>query len=163
MSVGEDGAMGAKRSGFGIRAPQDALAGVFLILVGVLALVLGSDLPMGTLRAMGAGMLPRSLATMLVGAGGLLVVFACLKDGAGLERWHLRGPIFILGSVAVFALTIRTLGLAFAGPAAMLVASFAADDVRWKEAIIFAVAMTAFCIILFKVLLGLPIPVVAFL
>ena len=28
---------------------------------------------------------------------------------------------------------------------------------------VFAVAMTAFCIILFKVLLGLPIPVIAFL
>jgi type I restriction enzyme S subunit len=53
--------------------------------------------------------------------------------------------------------------IAFAGPLAMLVSCFAADDVRWKEAIIFAVAMTAFCIILFKVLLGLPIPVIAFL
>jgi len=132
--------------------------------VGVLALVLGADLPMGTLRAMGAGMLPKSLATMLVGAGGLLVVFAFLTDGAGLERWHLRGPIFIVGSVAVFALTIRTLGLdpARARPRCS-VSSFAADDVRWKEAIIFSVAMAAFCILLFKVLLGLPIPVVAFL
>ncbi|MFZ4533301.1 MAG: tripartite tricarboxylate transporter TctB family protein [Alsobacter sp.] len=163
MSLGEDGAVGAKRSGIGIRAPQDALAGVFLIAVGVTALVLGADLPMGTLRSMGAGMLPKSLAVMVAGAGVLLLISAFLADGAGLERWHLRGPIFILGSVAVFALTIRTLGLAFAGPLAMLVSCFAADDVRWKEAIIFAVAMTAFCIILFKVLLGLPIPVIAFL
>jgi hypothetical protein len=45
----------------------------------------------------------------------------------------------------------------------MIIGSFASDEVRWKETIIFAAAMTAFCILLFKVALGLPIPVVAFM
>jgi hypothetical protein len=146
-----------------VRAPQDVAAGLFLALVGAIALWLSRDLPLGTLRAMGAGMLPRSLAVMVGIAGLVLVATAFVSDGEKLERWHLRGPILILGSVAVFALTIRTLGLAFAGPLSMLCASFASDEARWKEALVFAVCMTAFCIVLFKVLLGLPIPVVAFL
>ena len=46
--------------------------------------------------------------------------------------------------VVVFALTIRTLGLAFAGPLAMIIGSFASEEMRWKETIIFAAGMTAF-------------------
>ncbi len=81
---------------------------------------------MGTLRAMGAGMLPRSLAVLVGLAGIAVIVTAFLTDGGEmLGRWHLRGPFFILGAVLIFALTIRTLGLAFAGPLAMIFGSFA--------------------------------------
>jgi putative tricarboxylic transport membrane protein len=142
-----------------LRNPQDAAAGLFLTAVAAFALWQSSDLELGTLRSMGAGMLPTSLAA-LVGALGLLIIaLAFVHDGPALERWRLRGPIFILGSVVIFALLIRTTGLAIAGPVSMLIGCFATDEVRWKEAVIFAVAMTAFCIVLFKVVLGLPIPV----
>lgn len=145
------------------RSPQDIAAGLFLVLVAAFAIWQSTELPMGTLRAMGPGMLPRALAVLVGVSGIVLVISSFFEDGEKLSRWHLRGPIFILGGVVVFALTIRTLGLAFAGPLAMIVGSFASDEVRWKETIIFAVAMTAFCILLFKVALGLPIPVVAFM
>lgn len=142
-----------------VRNPQDAGAGVFLLAVAAFALWQGADLPLGTLRSMGAGMLPTSLA-VLVGAFGLaLIGFSLVQDGPGLDRWRLRGPVFILGSVVVFAVLIRTAGLAVAGPVSMLVSCFATDEVRWKEAIIFSLGMTAFCILLFKVMLSLPIPV----
>ena len=59
----------------------------------------------------------------------------------------------------IFALLIRTAGLAIAGPASMLFGCFATNEVRWMEAVIFSAVMTAFCILLFKVVLGLPIPV----
>jgi putative tricarboxylic transport membrane protein len=154
---------GAPRSGGAVRSPQDLAAGLFLVGVAALALWLSSDLPLGTLRSMGAGMLPRAIA-VLVGAAGLaLAASAFFTDGEALARWHLRGPILIIGAVAVFALTIRTAGLIVAGPAAMIIASFATEEVRWKEAVIFAVAMTAACILLFKMALKLPIPVVAFM
>ncbi|MHB2165751.1 tripartite tricarboxylate transporter TctB family protein [Alsobacter sp. R-9] len=145
------------------KSPQDVAAGLFLVAVAAFALWQSSDLPMGTLRAMGPGMLPRALAVLVGLSGVVLVISAFMEEGEPLTRWHLRGPIFILGAVAVFALTIRTLGLAFAGPLAMIIGSMASDEVRWGEAIIFAAAMTAFCILLFKVALGLPIPVVAFM
>jgi hypothetical protein len=146
----------------GLQNPQDAAAGLFLIAVAAFALWQGSDLPLGTLRAMGAGMLPTSLAVIVGGLGLLLVVLAFITEGPALERWGLRGPFFILGSVVVFALLIRTAGLAVAGPVSMLISCFATDEVRWKEAVIFSVAMTAFCVVLFKVILGLPIPVFQF-
>jgi hypothetical protein len=156
----DQGERGATRR---LRAPQELAAGVFLVVLAALALVLSSDLPMGTLRAMGPGMAPRAVAALVGAVGVAIAASAFFTDGEALSRWHLRGPLMILGAVAAFALTIRTAGLVVAGPLAIVIASFASPEVRWKEAVIFAVAMTAACILLFKVALKLPIPVATFL
>lgn len=142
---------------------QDVLAGFFLIAVALFFLWQASPLPLGSVRAMGPGMLPVAVAVIL-GAGGLLLsVLSWIKGGAAMTRAHLRGLFFVLGGIVVFGLTIRTLGLIVAGPLSMIIASFATDEARPVEAVVFAAVMTAFCIALFKYALGLPIPVVAFM
>ena len=153
----------AGKSGSGIRAQQDFAAGLFLVAIALFAIWQASDLPLGTLRSMGPGMLPLAVAVM-VGLGGvMLMVFSFFEDGPALERFHWRGPFFILGGILLFALTIRTAGLIVAGPLAMIFGSMASEEFRWKETVIFAAAMTAVCIALFKFALGLPIPVIAFM
>lgn len=143
-----------------LRSGQDFAAGLFLIAVGLFAFWQAQELPRGTLNAMGAGMLPQSLA-VLVCLGGLgLAVNAFLVDGVRLERWSLRGPFFVFGGIILFAISIRTCGLIIAGPAAMMFGSVASEEFRWKEAIIFSVILTTVCVLLFKVMLRLPIPVV---
>lgn len=143
-----------------LRSGQDLAAGLFLMAVALFAFWQAQELARGTLNAMGAGMLPQSLS-VLVFLGGLgLAVNAFLVDGARLERWSLRGPFFIFGGIILFAISIRTCGLIVAGPLAMIFGSMASDEFRWKEATIFSLILTAACIILFKVLLRLPIPVV---
>ncbi|MFM8680868.1 MAG: tripartite tricarboxylate transporter TctB family protein [Alphaproteobacteria bacterium] len=155
--------MGGAEGGDGRGFPQDAGAGLFLVALAALGLWLSWGLPAGTLRAMGPGMLPRALC-VLVGAAGIgLVAGAFLAPGSRLERWSLRGPVFVLGAIVLFGLTIRTLGLAVAGPIAVVVGSFASPEVRLKEAVVFAIVLTALCIGLFKYVLRLPIPVFAFL
>lgn len=143
-----------------IKSTQELGAGLFLMAVAAFAYWQGFDLPRGSLRAMGPGMLPMALAFM-VGAGGLLmVIYSFLEVGPRLERWSLRGPFFVFGGIIIFALLIRTCGLIVAGPASMIFGSMASPEFRLKEAGIFAVIMTAFCVLLFKVLLRLPIPVI---
>jgi len=116
---------------------------------------------------------------MVAAFGVLLVVQAMLFEGDSLERWHLRGPVFVLGSVFVFALAVRgstlnfggvlgvpllatvhvpQLGLVVAGPLCVVVSSFAANDTKPLEIAIFAVVMTLLSGILFKEVLNLPIP-----
>ena len=88
----------------------------------------------GQLTSVGPGLMPRSVA-VLVGVFGVgLVVTSFLSVGPRLERWHLRGPFFVLGAVLLFAMTIRgstltfgslkiaipQLGLAIAGPLTVL-------------------------------------------
>jgi hypothetical protein len=141
---------------------QDLAAGAFLIAIALFAAWQGWHLPLGTLRSMGPGMLPMTLA-VLCGAGGLaLVVLSLMQGGVELETWSLRGLVFIIGGIIIFAVTIQTLGLIVAGPASMMFCTLASPEFRWRESLIFSVSLTAVCILLFKTLLGLPIPVVTF-
>jgi putative tricarboxylic transport membrane protein len=145
-----------------LRIPQDVGGGLFLICIGIFALWQGSNLPLGTLRSMGAGMLPISLAWMLIGGGALLAVTGFFDKSEYLDAWSLRGLFFVLAGILTFSFTVQKFGLIVAGPAVILVGSMATSDMRWKESIIFAVTMTAMCILLFKYALGLPIPVTTF-
>lgn len=149
-----------RKAGGRIRSTQELGAGLFLMAVAAFAYWQALALPHGTLRAMGPGMLPQALA-IFVALGGLgLVVTSIVSEGPPLERWSLRGPFFIFGGIVIFALLIRTTGLIVAGPASMIFGSLASEEFRWKEATIFSLCLTAVCILLFKTLLRLPIPVV---
>jgi putative tricarboxylic transport membrane protein len=142
---------------------QDFVGGLVIIAVAAFAFWAGSDLPIGTFGGMGPGMLPKVLAVLLGLLGILLVIDARLEGGLPLERWSIRAPAFVLGAVVAFGLAVRPLGLLIAGPLAVIISAFASDEVRWIETIVFGLAMTAFCIGLFKFALGLPIPLAPWL
>jgi len=149
------------QSGTAKRIPQDLGAGLFLVAVSLLALWQGSDLDAGTLREMGPGMLPRALA-VLTGTCGVLVATRPMwsrEPQEPLTAWSLRGALLVLGAALFFAYAIRPLGFLVAGPVAILLAAMGGRDTRWIEILVFAVVMTAFCTLLFRVALGLPIPV----
>ena len=146
-----------------IRAPQDAAGGVFLILLAIFALWQGADLSAGTLGQIGSGMLPRALAVLTLLCGVTLVVESVLTRGAGLDRWGVRGPVFILGAAVAFALAVRPLGLAVAGPLVVMVSAMASRETRPVETLVFGTVITIFCLLLFKFALNLPIPVAPWL
>jgi hypothetical protein len=50
-----------------------------------------------------------------------------------------------------------------AGPLAIAIGALASDEVRWRETILVGALVTAFCIGLFKLALGLPIPLAPWL
>lgn len=146
-----------------IRSRQDFAGGLAIIAVAVFAYWLAAGLPGGTGGGMGPGTLPKGLAALLGFLGLLLLASSVFGMGTRLERWTIRGPLFILGALVVFGLAVRPLGLAVAGPLAIAVSAFASDESRWKETVVFGVLMTAFCIGLFKFALGLPIPLAPWL
>jgi putative tricarboxylic transport membrane protein len=151
------------RTAHAIKSPQDFVGGLVLIAIAAFALWQSNDLPVGSLGAMGPGMLPRSLAVLLGALGAVLAVSALLQAGEGLHRWSPRAMLFVFGAVVAFGLTVRPLGLAVAGPLAVFISGFASEETRWVETIVFGLVMTAFCIGLFKYALGLPIPLAPWL
>jgi hypothetical protein len=168
MSVLHEGSEPSRHRG-PVRAPQSLAGGLLLVALAALALWLTRDLDQGTLNAMGPAMLPRWLA-IGVGLSGLaLLVAAFLKDGDRLERWSLRGPVFVIGAILAFALTIRGyavgplvipgLGLLVSGPLAIILGGFATPEARLRDLVILALSLTPFCMVLFGDLLNLPIPV----
>jgi putative tricarboxylic transport membrane protein len=142
---------------------RDALAGVALLVIAAVSAWQGSALTVGTPRHIGPGMVPLVLSA-LIALIGLILVGLGVREGRSLgEHWPLRGPIFLLGSAAVFGLTVRPLGLAVAGPLLIIVGAFASKETRWIELVLFALGMTVFCIGMFKYLLNLPIPLAPWL
>jgi putative tricarboxylic transport membrane protein len=133
--------------------------GFFMLAISALAFWQSDDLTLGTLRAFGPGMMPQLLSALCAICGMAILVGGLVRPGPALERWTWRGPLFVLGGAIVFGLTIRPLGLAVAAPLALVLSSYASAETKLKETLIFGIAMTVFCIGLFKLLLGLPVPV----
>jgi putative tricarboxylic transport membrane protein len=142
---------------------QDFIGGVVVIAVGVLAYWLASGLAIGTLGGMGPGMLPRALAVLLAALGVMLVVASIVDAGLPLTAASLRGPVFVLGALIAFGLTVRPLGLVGAGPIAIIISALASDEIKWGETIVSGILTTLFCVGLFKFALGLPIPLAPWL
>ncbi len=152
-----------------IRSLQNLAAGLTLVAVAALAFWLIRDLPQGTLRAMGPALLPYWLAVGVGLCGLALIVASFAADGAGLDRWSIRGPVFVILAIVAFAVTIRPfalgafsvpgLGLAVAGPLAILIGGYATPEARLRDLLILALCLTPFCMILFGDLLNLPIPI----
>jgi hypothetical protein len=159
--------------GWRVRSTQDLAAGLFMIALAGLALFLSRDLPTGTLRQIGPGMLPKSFAIICAGLGALLAFNSLRYNGEKLSGWSWRGVIFVLGAAVIFGLTIRgfeigplkvpQLGMLVSGPLVVIISGLAATDVKIKELLIFAAAMTIGCALLFKYALGLPIPLAPWL
>jgi len=142
---------------------QDAAAGLVVMAVAAFALWRGAELGAGTLRNIGAGMMPRALAVLFAALGLALTLGALFQPGTRLERWTLRGPLLILSAVVAFGICVRPAGLAVAGPLAITIAAAASPETRWPETLVFAAVITAFCILLFKFALGLAIPLAPWL
>lgn len=156
-----------------VKSPEDMAAGLFLLLFAVILFAGAWDLKFGQLRGIGPGLMPKVSSILLGAFGVLLFVMSLFTHGSSLQRWSIRGPFFILGSVLIFALTIRgvdfgvfkfpALGLAVAGPLAVIFSGIADKDTKWWEILIYAFALTAGCILVFKYALRLPIPLAPWL
>ena len=85
MPTDVQGPAAAERRTF-IRGPQSFFAGLALIGMALFAIWSVSDLPQGTLRAMGPAMLPRWLAIGVGLCGLALAVFGLIKEGDPLRR-----------------------------------------------------------------------------
>lgn len=158
-----------------VKSPQDMFAGLFIVAFGLFCLWASSNLTGGRGANLGPGSFPRGLSFLLMAVGAVIIVQSLTAVGPRLEAWSIRGPLFVLGAVLIFAATIRgttlnipgigrtdlipPLGLVVAGPLTLILSSLAAAERNWVQTLIFAAGMTAFCILLFKVGLGLPIPV----
>ena len=139
-----------------VQNPQDVYGGMALILLSLIAFVASNDLPGMRGFAFGPGTAPRLFAFTLAVLSLGVVVGGLLISGPEVSGYKIRGVVFIIGAILAFAATIRPLGLVIASFATMVICSAAAEDVKWRETVIVAACVTAFCAILFPYGLNLP-------
>lgn len=85
------------------------------------------------------------------------------SSSGGVRQQAWRAPLFLLLAAAAFSLSVRALGLLVAAPLALVVAALASPDSRRGQTAWFALGMTVFCVVLFRLLLSLPIPLAPWL
>src|SRR5262245_41244400 len=143
-----------------MRSPKDFWSGVIYIAFGVIALVLSHDYSMGTARRMGPAYFPVLLGSSLALVGTISVIRSFLIQGAPLAAFSLRKGALIVGSVLVFGLTLRGLGLLLALPLLTLTSALASSRFRWGPSLSLALGLTLFCSVVFLQGLGIPIPLI---
>ena len=139
-----------------VRGPQDFYGGLVLVLLAILALVASADLPGQRGFAFGPGTAPRLFSGLLAAFGIAVTLVGVFSDGPVIEKYKIRGPAIVIVAIFLFAALIRPFGLVIATYTAFIVSIMGSSEMRWIESIIAAAAMTAFCWVLFVVLLNLP-------
>jgi putative tricarboxylic transport membrane protein len=139
-----------------VRAPQDFYGGIALVGLAVVAMLASNELPGQRGFAFGPGTAPRLFATLLATLGCVIALIGIFMQGPPLERYKMRGVIFVIGAILIFAATIRPLGLVIASFSCIVTCAAADSEVRWRETIVWAIVLTTFCSILFPWGLNLP-------
>lgn len=139
-----------------VQNQQDFYGGMALIGLALIALVASNDLPGMRGFAFGPGTAPRLFACALIALSMLVAIGGLITKGPEITPYKLRGVILILGSILVFAATIRSLGLVIAAFCTVMTCAAAAEDIKWRESILWAAVLTAFCSVLFPYGLNLP-------
>jgi len=136
--------------------PQDFYGGMALILLSLTAFVASNDLPGMRGFAFGPGTAPRLFAFVMALLALAVVATGLMVKGPHVTPYKIRGVVFIIGSIFAFAATIRPLGLVIAAFATMVICAAASEDTKWRETVLVAAVMTAFCAFLFPYGLNLP-------
>jgi putative tricarboxylic transport membrane protein len=139
-----------------VRAPQDFYGGAALVGLAVIAMLASNELPGQRGFAFGPGTAPRLFATLLATLGCIVAIIGIFVQGPPLERYKVRGVIFIIGAILIFAACIRPLGLVIAAFSCIITCAAADPEVRWRETILWAIVLTTFCSFLFPYGLNLP-------
>lgn len=147
----EDGA----RTGF-IKGPQDFWGGVALVALALFAFWASSDLPGMRGFSFGPGTAPRLFAGLMLALGLGVMATGIFFQGAGLQKYSWRGPLFVTLAILSFSATIRPLGLVISAFASFMIAALGSPAQRWTQTIIVGIAITIFCSLLFPYALGLP-------
>jgi putative tricarboxylic transport membrane protein len=142
-----------------IRHPKDFVAGLLFAGVGILAIIIASNYPLGTAARMGPGYFPRILGILLILLGGALALRALKLNGPPLPRWHWRPVVVVLGSVVLFGFILIKLGLAISTVILIVLSSAASREFRPLESAVSGILLAILCISVFVLALKLQLPI----
>ena len=135
---------------------KDFLAGLLMIVIGIIAFYMALNYPFGTSLRMGPGYFPRVLAGILI-AFGLYVGIRGLRTGEKVEGvWGWKPLALITLSFIAFGWLMDRAGLIPSLIALFLITALAGHDFKLKEVIVLAAVMIAFAYGVFVYGLGLP-------
>ncbi|TNF58319.1 MAG: tripartite tricarboxylate transporter TctB family protein [Burkholderiales bacterium] len=137
---------------------HDIVGGLALTALGAFAAFYGQRYEFGELNRMGPGYFPVALGVIVAILGLFIAVPAFFRRGEAIHvEW--RTAALVLGSIVVFALTLKVIGLILSTVLAVLISSLADRETRWKGRLVTAVGVAAITYLVFSMGLGMVLPV----
>jgi hypothetical protein len=146
------------RMNIDLRHNRDVLAGALFIVIGVLALVIGRDYPMGSVARMGPGYFPAVLGGILCLIGVYVMIRGIFSGEKVKGEWGWRPLALIALSIVLFGFLMERVGLVPALVAVIFVSAIAGHEFRFKETLFLTLLMGAFAVGVFFYGLKLPYP-----
>lgn len=142
------------------RNPKDLLTGVLFMALGLAAIYFVRDHQLGTAMRMGPAYYPTLLGILLTLIGTVLALRGFIRPGPPIGRFAVGKVAWIVGSILLFGLLLRGMGLVVAIIAIVVLSAYASEKFRWPVALSLAVGIAISSAVIFIVLLGIPIPII---
>jgi uncharacterized membrane-anchored protein len=146
------------RMNIDLRHNRDVLAGALFIVIGVLALVIAREYPMGVAARMGAGYFPTVLSGILCLFGVYVMIRGVLSGEKVKGEWGWKPLALIALSIVLFGFLMERFGMVPALVAVIFVSAIAGHEFRFKETLLLILVMGTFAVGVFFYGLKLPYP-----
>jgi len=143
-----------------IRSKQDFWAGVMFLAVGIFFSAVATSYQMGTAARMGPGYFPFWLGAVLalLGAGIALGALSGAAQETEVESFDWRITALIVGSVVLYGVLLRPLGVYISTFLLVVISSVASHEFNWKVAVGNGIFLVVFSYLAFVKGLGLIFP-----
>jgi len=150
--------------------PKNFWGGVIFALLGLMFAVIARGVPglefmpgyaMGTPARMGPGFFPFWLGMILVALGAAIAIAAIRADGGAegrLERFHWKPLFFVLGSIVLFGVLLKPIGMLADGIVLIVGSGLGSHEFSLRKSLLLGVLLVAFSALVFVFGLKLPIP-----
>ena len=144
-----------------LKNKQDFWSGVMFVTLGTAFALKATTYSMGTAARMGPGYFPFWLGILMAILGGVILLTSLLPKAEKTEvaSFSFRILAIIIGSVVVFGLCLKPLGLIISLFLLVIISSLASHEHSWKVSFANAIFLVILCWLSFVKGLGLIFPI----
>ncbi|HYD57936.1 MAG TPA: tripartite tricarboxylate transporter TctB family protein [Burkholderiales bacterium] len=141
-----------------IASPQDFWSGLFFGGLGLFACIYAAtQYNVGTALRMGPGYFPMAVGGLVALLGFVLLVRSLRVEGPPVPRILVRPIVMVVIATVAYGYLLKPLGLVAATMVVIVVSALGGHEFRWREALVLAVALAIFSVLVFVYALGLPL------
>jgi hypothetical protein len=143
-----------------LRNKQDFWSGAMFIVLGLGFALQATSYQMGTAARMGPGYFPFWLGTVLALLGAIVLIGSLSHRATEthVDRFEWRIALLVLGSVVVYGLVLKFLGVYISVFLLVIISSLASHEFSWKVAVANGIFLVVFVYLAFIKGLGLIFP-----
>jgi len=144
-----------------IKNQKDFWAGLMFMAFGAFFAGFGAQLEIGVASKMGPGYFPMALGVIVILLG-MIISLGSLSAGTNadrVEKFSLPTLLLIIGSIVLFGLLLKPLGLILSLLILIAASSFASHEFSWKATLINATVLILISLVMFVWGINLQFPI----